>query len=151
MGPTGREGEEGNMKVKDVMHKGTLCVEVGTSVKEIAKRMRESDVGALPVKADGRIVGIVTDRDIACRALADSGDPKQMTAKDVMSKRVVSCSPEDDIAKAIKVMERKRIRRLPVTNSHKAIVGMLSLGDISHKASKNLSAEVLRAVSAHHR
>ena len=67
------------MKVKDVMHKGTTCVEPGTPVREIAKRMRDSDVGAIPVKADGQLVGIVTDRDITCRALADSGNLAKMT------------------------------------------------------------------------
>jgi CBS domain-containing protein len=121
------------MKVKDVMHKGTTCV-----------------VGAIPVKADSQLVGIVTDRDIACRALADSGNLAKMTAKDVMTKDVVCCSPEDDVQVAIEAMEAKQIRRLPVTDSHKTMIGVLSLGDISHKVSKELSGEVLRAVSGHH-
>ena len=96
------------------------------------------------------MVGIVTDRDITCRALADSGNPAKMTAKDVMTKDVVCCSPDDDIQVAIETMEAKQIRRLPVTDSHKIMIGMLSLGDISHKVSKDLSGEMLRAVSGHH-
>jgi CBS domain-containing protein len=138
------------MKVKDVMHKGTTFVEAGTSVKEIAQRMRDSDVGAIPVNAGGRLVGIVTDRDITCRALAGSDNLTTMTAKDVMTKDVLCCSPDDDIKVAIETMEAKRIRRLPVTDSHKTVIGMLSLGDISHKVSKELSGEALRAVSGHH-
>ena len=138
------------MKVKDVMHKGAISVEPNTSVREIAKRMRTDDVGAIPVKANGHLVGIVTDRDITCRALADSGDIAKMTAKDVMSTDVACCSPDDDIEVAIEFMEAKQIRRLPVTDSHKTMIGMLSLGDISHKVSKDLSGEVLRAVSGHH-
>ena len=138
------------MKVKDVMHKGTTCVEPSTLVREIAKRMRESDVGAIPVKADSRLVGIVTDRDIVCRAFADSGSLAKMTAQDVMTKDVVCCSPDDDIVVAIGTMEARRIRRLPVTDSHKTMIGMLSLGDISHKVGKELSGEMLRAVSGHH-
>jgi CBS domain-containing protein len=138
------------MKVKDVMHKGTTCVEPSTLVSEIAKRMRESDVGAIPVKADSRLVGIVTDRDIVCRAFADSGNLAKMAAQDVMTKDVVCCSPDDDIEVAIETMEARRIRRLPVTDSHKTMIGMLSLGDISHKVSKELSGEMLRAVSGHH-
>jgi CBS domain-containing protein len=138
------------MKVKDVMHKGTTCVETDTLVKEIAKRMRDSDVGAMPVNADGRLVGIVTDRDITCRALAGSGNLTTMTAEDVMTKDVLCCSLDDDIRVAIETMEAKQIRRLPVTDSHKAVIGMLSLGDISHKVSKELSGEALRAVSGHH-
>ena len=135
------------MKVKDVMHKGTTCVEPSTPVREIAKK---SDVGAIPVKADSRLVGIVTDRDITCRALADSGNLAKMTAKDVMTTDVVCCSPDDDIQVAIETMEAKQIRRLPVTDSHKTMIGMLSLGDISHKVSEELSGEMLRAVSGHH-
>jgi CBS domain-containing protein len=138
------------MKVKDVMHHGATCVEPSTPLREIAKRMRDADVGAIPVRANGQLVGIVTDRDIACRAVADSGDVAKMTAKDVMSRDVVCCSEDDDVEIAIDVMEAKQIRRLPVTDSHKAMIGMLSLGDISHKVSKELSAEVLRAVSEHH-
>jgi len=138
------------MKVKDVMHKGTTCVEPGTPVWEIAKRMRDSDVGAIPVKADSQLVGIVTDRDIACRALAGSGNLSGITAKDIMTKDVVCCSPDDDVRVAIETMEAKKIRRLPVTDSHKTMIGMLSLGDISHKVGKELSGEVLRAVSGHH-
>ncbi|MDP4005618.1 CBS domain-containing protein [Methylobacterium sp. NEAU K] len=139
------------MKVKDVMHKGAAFVAPDTPVSTIAKQMRDADIGAIPVKANGHLLGIVTDRDIACRALADGKDPRQMTAKDVMTSKVVVCAPDDEIAHAIKTMESKQIRRLPVTDSDEALIGMVSLGDISHKAGKDLSVEVLRAVSAHHR
>ncbi len=138
------------MKVKDVMHKGATCVEPSTPIKEIAKRMRDADIGAIAVKADGHLVGIVTDRDITCRAFAHSDNLAKMTAENVMTKDVVCCSPDDDVHVAIEVMEAKQIRRLPVTDSQKTMVGMLSLGDVSHKVSKELSGEVLRAVSGHH-
>lgn len=138
------------MKVKDVMHKGGTCVELTTSVPDMAKQMREGDVGALPVRADGHIVGIVTDRDITCRAVVAGEDIDKLTAKDVMTKNVTCCSPDDDVTIAIKAMEAKKIRRMPVTDSHKVMVGMLSLGDISHKVSQQLSGQMLRAVSGHH-
>jgi CBS domain-containing protein len=139
------------MKVKDVMHKGVTCVEPATPVKEIANRMRDNDVGAIPVRANGQLLGIVTDRDITCRAVAGSGDLSKLTAQDVMTKNVTCCSPEDDIAVAIRTIERKKVRRLAVTGKDSELVGMLSLGDISHKVAEGLSGEVLRAVSAHHR
>jgi CBS domain-containing protein len=142
--------QERQMKVKDAMHKGVTSVEPNTPVWEVAKQMRDSDVGAIPVKLNDHLVGIVTDRDIACRALAESGDVRKMTAQDIMTKHVVCCSPDDDIRVAIKAMEDKKVRRLPVTDSHKAILGMLSLGDISHKVGKDKSGEVLSAVSGHH-
>ncbi|HEY4774694.1 MAG TPA: CBS domain-containing protein [Xanthobacteraceae bacterium] len=138
------------MKVKDIMHKGAVCVEPATPVKEIAKRMRESDVGAIPVSAGGQVVGIVTDRDVTCRALANGGDLAKLTASDVMTRDVACCSPDDEIETAIEVMESRQIRRLPVTDTRKAVIGMLTLGDISHKVGKDLSGEVLRAVSGHH-
>jgi CBS domain-containing protein len=132
------------------MHEGVTCVEPSTSVREVAKRMYDDDVGAIPVKANDQLVWIITDRDIACRAFANGSDAENMTAKDVMTRDVVCCSQDDDIRSAVEMMEKKQIRRLPVTDSRKTIVGMLSLGDISHKLSKSLSGEVLRAVSGHH-
>jgi CBS domain-containing protein len=138
------------MKVRDAMHKGATWVEPTTPLRDIARLMRESDVGAIPVKADSHLVGIITDRDITCRAVANSGDIDKITAQDVMTKDVVCCSPDDDIGIAINVMEEKQVRRLPVTDSHKAIIGILSLGDISHRVGRDKSGEVLRAVSEHH-
>ncbi len=141
---------EEEMKVKDLMHKGAFCVEPSTPIKDIAKRMRDDDVGALAVKANGHLVGIVTDRDITCRAFTHADNLSKLTAESVMTSDVVCCSPEDEVEAAIHVMESKKIRRLPVTDGHKNMIGMLSLGDISHKVNKELSGEVLRAVSAHH-
>jgi CBS domain-containing protein len=139
------------MKVKDVMHPGAVFVEAAAPLREIARRMRDQDIGAIPVSSGGRVVGIVTDRDIACRAFADSGEPAKMTAKDVMSKGVVCCSPEDDIAIAVQAIEKHRVRRLPVVDVDDSLVGMLSLGDVSSRVGKDLSGELLQAVSAHHR
>lgn len=79
------------MKVQDIMHKGVTFVEPSRSVREIAKRMRDNDVGAIPVTSDGQLVGIVTDRDIACRAMAANGDAARMTAQSVMSRNVIRC------------------------------------------------------------
>ncbi|MGB8279000.1 MAG: CBS domain-containing protein [Methylovirgula sp.] len=138
------------MKVKDVMHKGAQFVEQDTPLKEIAKKMRDFDIGAMPVTANGHIVGMITDRDLTCRALADGTDLSQLTAKDVMTKKAICCAPEDDIDSAVETMEAKQIRRLAVTDEHHAVLGMLSLGDISSRLSKQASGEVLRAVSAHH-
>jgi CBS domain-containing protein len=133
------------------MHKGVTHVTPDTLLSKVATQMRDADVGAIPIRSNGSLVGIVTDRDIVCRAVADGRDAGRMTAKDVMSAEVAFCGPEDDIGTAIKTMETKQIRRLPVIDSARNIVGMLSLGDISHKVGDDLSGEMLRAVSAHHR
>jgi CBS domain-containing protein len=138
------------MKVKDAMHKGAEWVEPTTPVSEIAKLMQKLDVGAIPIGENDRLVGMVTDRDIACRGVADSKDCSTLTARDIMSKGIIYCSEAEDLADALRIMEQKKIRRLPVLNENKRMVGMLSLGDISHAASHELAGEVMAAVSAHH-
>jgi CBS domain-containing protein len=138
------------MKVKDAMHKGAEWVEPTTPVSEIAKLMQKLDVGAIPIGENDRLVGMVTDRDIACRGVADSKDCSTLTAHDIMSKGIIYCSEAEDLADALRIMEQKKIRRLPVLNENKRMVGMLSLGDISHAASHELAGEVMAAVSAHH-
>lgn len=138
------------MKVKDAMHKGAEWVEPTTPVSKIATLMKQLDVGAIPIGENDRLVGMVTDRDIACRGVADSKDCSTLTARDIMSKGIVYCSEAEDLADALRIMEQKKIRRLPVLNENKRMVGMLSLGDISHAASRELAGEVMAAVSAHH-
>jgi CBS domain-containing protein len=138
------------MKVKDAMHKGAQWVEPTTPVSEIAKLMQKLDVGAIPIGENDRLVGMVTDRDIACRGVADSKDCSTLTARDIMSKGIIYCNEAEDLADALRIMEQKKIRRLPVLNENKRMVGMLSLGDISHAASHELAGEVMAAVSAHH-
>ncbi len=138
------------MKVKDVMHKDVTWVDPGTPLRTIASKMRDHDIGAVPVGENDRLVGMVTDRDICCRGLADGRDAGTLTARDVMSKPIVYCRSEDEISEAVRLMERKKVRRLPVIDENKRMVGMLSIGDISHRVKQNLSSEVMKAVSAHH-
>lgn len=138
------------MKVKSAMHQGVTCVGPATPVPEIARQMRDGDIGAIPVSDDGHLLGMITDRDIACRAVANGGDIAHLTARDVMSKNVVSCREDDDLDDAVRVMKSKAVRRLPVTDGKANLVGMLSLGDVSQMAARTLSGELLRAISAHH-
>jgi predicted transcriptional regulator len=138
------------MQVKDVMHKNVTWVSPATSISEIANRMRDEDIGAIPVGENDRLIGMVTDRDLACRGLTDGHDVGKLTARDVMSKPIFYCHSDDQLQKAAEIMESKNIRRLPVINEQKRMVGMISLGDLASKASRRLSAQVLSAVSAHH-
>jgi len=138
------------MKVREAMHQGVVCVSPDTPVREIAHRMKEEDIGAIPVKADGELVGMVTDRDIACRGLGDGADVSSLTARDVMTKGAICCLASDELQDAVAIMEGQKIRRLPVVDRLE-LVGMLSLGDVSRRAAQRLSGEVLRSVSGHHR
>ena len=138
------------MKVKEAMHKGVEWVAPDALLPAIAKKMQQFDVGVVPVGENDRLVGMVTDRDIALRAVAQGKNAATLTAKDVMTKGVTWCRDTDDIDDAAQVMESKQIRRLPVIDASKRMVGMISLGDISHAASQKTAAELTKAVSAHH-
>lgn len=138
------------MKVKQAMHAGVAWVGPGTTVRELARIMREQDIGSLPVGENDRLIGMVTDRDLVCRCLADGKDPGKVTAREIMTEGIVYCRDSEDLDDATRIMESKRIRRLPVIDKDKRLIGMLSLGDVSHAASRELSGEVLHAVSDHH-
>ena len=138
------------MKVRDAMHKGVQWVDPETTVPELARTMRKHDIGALPVGENDRLIGMITDRDIVCRGFANGKPADTLTARDVMSKGIVFCRDDEELDDAMHIMEQKQIRRLPVLNDKKRMVGMLSLGDISHSSARELSGEVLQAVSAHH-
>ena len=139
------------MKVKDAMHKGAEWVAPDTPVSQVAKKMRELDVGSIPVGENDKLIGMVTDRDITCRAVANGKDLSKLTAREVMTKGIVYCRDGEDLDDALRIMESKKIRRLPVIDEKKRMVGMLSLGDVSHSASHELSGELMAAVSSHHK
>ena len=139
------------MKVKEMMHQNVQWVSPDTRVTTVAQKMKQYDIGAIPVGEDDRLVGMITDRDIAVRALANGKDVSGLTARDIMSKGVFWCHDSDDASEAARIMESKKVRRLPVIDGNKRMVGMLSLGDVSHAAPQQTTAEVVKAVSAHHR
>lgn len=139
------------MKVKDAMHKGVDWVSPDTPVAELAKLMREHDIGAIPIGDNDKLVGMVTDRDIVCKGIARNGsDLSRTTARDVMSDGIHCCREDDDLSKAVRHMESLKVRRLPVINKSKRMVGMLALGDISNSAQADLLTECVKSVSAHH-
>lgn len=138
------------MKIREMMHKGAEYVAPNAKLQVIAKKMRDYDIGSIPVCQGGKLIGMVTDRDIAIRALANGKDASKLEAKDVMSEDVIFCNDDKQAEDAIRIMEDNMIRRLPVLDESKKLVGMVSLGDISHALSQNLTGEVTRAVTAHH-
>jgi CBS domain-containing protein len=138
------------MKVKQAMHKGVQWVNPSTSVEKLAALMQQHDIGAIPIGENDKLVGMVTDRDIVCRCIARGGDPKTATARDVMTEGIVFCLDKQELDDAARLMEAKKVRRLPVINGKKRMVGILSLGDIYNRARRRLGGEVMQAVSAHH-
>jgi CBS domain-containing protein len=139
------------MKVKDAMHKGVDWVSPDTPITEIAKLMRAHDIGCIPIGEDDKLVGMVTDRDIVCKGLAGNGfDASRAKARDVMTEGIHCCREDDDLAKAVHHMETLKVRRLPVINKSKRMVGMISLGDISQFTSGDLMSGYVKSVAAHH-
>ena len=139
------------MKVRDAMHKGVDWVAPDTPVSELAKLMCDHDVGAIPIGENDRLIGMVTDRDIVCKGLARDGfNARRTTARDVMTAEIHCCREDEDLAKAVRHMEELKVRRLPVINKTKRMIGILSLGDVSHTAPVDLLSECIKSVSAHH-
>jgi predicted transcriptional regulator len=138
------------MKVKDAMHKHVEWVSPDTPIGKIAKIMCDEDIGSVPIGENDRLVGMVTDRDITCRAVAQNMSPAKTTARDVMSKGIVYCRDSDDLEDALKVMRSKQLRRLPVIDANKRMVGILALGDISRTANSKAISDVMSAVAVHH-
>ncbi|MDK1494423.1 CBS domain-containing protein [Sinorhizobium sp. 7-81] len=138
------------MRVSEAMHSGVRWISPDTDLRTAARIMKDDDIGALPVGENDRLVGMVTDRDMALRAFANGHDVSSLTVRDVMTKEIVFCRTSESIEDAIHLMEEKKIRRLPVINEDKRMVGMLSLGDISHCSSREMTGELLKAVSDHH-
>jgi CBS domain-containing protein len=139
------------MKVKEAMHKGVDWVGPDTPVTDLAKLMCQHDIGAIPIGEDDLLIGMVTDRDLVCKGLTeDSFDARRATARDVMTPGIHCCREDDDLAKAVRHMEELKVRRLPVIDKSKRMVGILSLGDVSHSAPSDLLSECIKSVSAHH-
>src|SRR3984893_4472054 len=104
-----------DMKVKEAMHKGVDWVGPDTPVTDLAKLMCKHDIGAIPIGENDQLVGMVTDRDIVCKGLAQNGfDPSRVTASDVMTSGIHCCREDDDLSEAVRHMETLQIRRLPV-------------------------------------
>jgi CBS domain-containing protein len=142
---------EDSMKVRQVMHAPAEWVSADTPVCEVAARMAIADIGAIPVGRDDRLIGMITDRDLALRVVAQKRDLLTTRAEEVMTPGLVWCRTEEDVEDAVHLMDQKKVRRLPVISEEKRLVGMLSLGDIAQGTGLQLTGELARAVAGHHR
>lgn len=135
------------MQVKDEMTSKIEVINPGMSVKDASRKMRDLNIGVLPVCENNRLVGIITDRDITIRLTAEAKDPGATKIKEVMTSKVEWCFEDDEVEKIAEKMESKKIRRLPVISHDKKLVGMLSLGDLALRGSRETACEVLEKVS----
>ena len=132
--------------VRDVMTPGVRTVSPSQSLAEAAAVMKGEDVGSVPVVEDDRLAGIVTDRDIVIRAVAERRDPQTVKVDEVASRQLVTVEPEHDLDEALALMARHQVRRLPVVEAGR-LVGMLAQADVALEAKEKKVGETIEEIS----
>ena len=134
------------MRVSEAMTRDVRVANPGQTIRDVAKIMAEIDAGSMPVGEDDKLVGMITDRDIAIRAVANGKGP-DTPVRDVMSKDVKYCFDDEDLEHVAKNMGDIQVRRLPVVNRDKRLVGIVSLGDIAQNEDHSTTGEAAAGVS----
>jgi len=139
------------MKVQEIMTKVVAVLPPDARLSEIARVMRDYDIGAVPIADQDKLVGMVTDRDIVVRAVADGSARNGLRARDVMSPQVLYCYEDQEVEEALEVMGEQQVRRLPVLDAERQLVGVVSLGDVSQAVAQKAGG-ALKEISepAHH-
>ena len=134
------------MRVQEAMSRDVRVANPGQSIRDVAKMMDEIDAGSMPVGENDRLVGMITDRDITIRAVALGKGP-DTPVRDVMSKDVKYCYEDEDLEHVAKNMSELQVRRLPVVNRDKRLVGIVSLGDIAQREDAKTTGKATAGVS----
>ena len=133
---------------RDIMHTGATCVHEDETLERAARRMRDLDIGSLPICGrDDRLHGIITDRDIVVHCLAEGKDPKATTAGEIAQGKPYTVGADVSVERVLKTMEAHRIRRLPVISDHR-LVGMISEADIARNLGEHPVAEFVERICA---
>jgi CBS domain-containing protein len=132
--------------VRDTMTENPRSIAASASVVEAARLMREEHIGSLPITEDEQLVGMITDRDITTRVVAEAADPKVTSVGDVYSQDLVSVEPDKDLAEALQLMARHQVRRLPVVENGR-LVGIVAQADIALGESEKMTGELVEAIS----
>lgn len=133
--------------LKEIMTPQVEMIPANTSLRAAAQRMKSLEVGLLPVAVDDDLAGVVTDRDIVIRGVAEGCDPAQTDVQAVMTDRALSMRQDTPVDKARAAMEQRQVRRLLVVDDQKKVVGIVSLGDLAVRGGKEIGGEVLQKVS----
>jgi CBS domain-containing protein len=132
--------------VRDAMTEAPRSIGQSASVVEAALLMREADIGSLPITDDEQLVGMITDRDITTRVVAEAADPKMTSVGDVYSRDLISVEPENDLEEALRLMARHQVRRLPVVEDGR-LVGIVAQADIALRENETKTGELVEAIS----
>src|SRR5579863_2083486 len=137
------------MQINEVMSRTVRVASPDDTLQHAARMMAEADAGALPVAQNDRLIGMITDRDIAIRGDGHGRDPTRTTVREVMTRESVKyCFEDEDIDHVANNMAQLQVRRLPVLNREKRLVGIVSLSDISHRSDASAAGDALRGVSS---
>ncbi len=121
---------QGTQQVREVMTRTVETIEPDTTLQEAARRMEASDVGPMPVVEGGRVVGMLTDRDVITRAVGGGRDPQSTRVRDIMTSDVISCSEDTDVKEAAGLMQENQLKRLVVLGPNQQLAGIVSLADL---------------------
>jgi CBS domain-containing protein len=135
------------MKIQDIMTTNVECVWPDDTLQEAALKMKEMEIGPLPVCDGGRILGMITDRDITIRSVALGCDPRSTMVRDIMTREIIRCYEDEECEEAERLMETRQVRRILVVNRDEQLVGILSLADLAATGSAQRVGEVLQEVS----
>ena len=133
--------------VREVMTSNPCSIDAGKTVAYAAKMMRDEDVGIAPIVEGDRLVGVLTDRDIAVRVVADGRDPEQVKVTEVASRDVVTLDPQQDLDEALRLMARNQVRRLPVVEEDGRLAGVVAQADVAQEADERQTGEVVEQIS----
>jgi CBS domain-containing protein len=132
--------------VRDAMTENPRSIGASASVVEAARLMRDQHIGSLPITDDEKLVGMITDRDIATRVVAEAADPETTSVGDIHSRDIISVEPDKDLEEALQLMARHQVRRLPVVENGR-LVGIVAQADIALKENEQKTGELVEAIS----
>jgi len=135
------------MQVHGIMTQPVDVIDSSTTSRDAAKRIRDENIGALPIRENGELVGMVTDRDIVARAVALNSLPSSTSVSEVMSRGIYYCFEDDSLEEAARIMAEHQVRRLPVLNRAQELVGIIAMADIARSGDKEAEEEAIEGVS----
>jgi len=133
--------------IKDVMTSDPCTIDAGKSVAYAAKMMRDEDVGLAPIVEGDKLIGMLTDRDIAIRVVAEGRIPDQVTVREVASKQVVTIDPQQDLDEALRIMAKHQVRRLPVVEEDGRLVGVVAQADVAREGDDDRTGKLVEEIS----
>ncbi|MDX6486680.1 MAG: hypothetical protein QOF43_1833 [Gaiellaceae bacterium] len=134
-------------RIRDLMTSNPRSLESGSSVIEAARLMRDEDVGLIPVVESGKLVGTVTDRDIAIRVVAEGKAPESTTVGEIASRELVTIDPQQDLDEVLRLMAKHQVRRVPVVEDDGKLVGIVAQADVARHASDEQTGDLVEGIS----